>query len=122
MRAWKLRKVVNQIPQQIFGKGRVVFDGPVFLGEDQVIVSIEGVVTGADISLIGLGAPGHILLIKLTTLLQQGWIILLSVNIIEPVQRLDVLSEELKSRHVFRILHLLLLGRITVNASLIIEV
>ena len=44
------------------------------------------------------------------------------VNIIEHVERLDVLSEELKSRHVFRILHLLFLGRITVNASLIVEV
>ena len=54
--------------------------------------------------------------------MQQGWIVLLCVNIIELIQRLDVLSEELKSRHVFRILHLLLLGRITVNASLIVEV
>jgi hypothetical protein len=69
-----------------------------------------------------LGAACHVLLIKLTSLLQQGWIVLLSVNIIEQVQRLDVLSEEFKSRHVFRILNLLLLWRITLIASLIIEV
>ena len=62
-RARKLRKIVNQIPQQISSKGRVVLDGPVLLGENQIIISIEGVISDADISFIGLSAACHILLI-----------------------------------------------------------
>ena len=100
-RAREIGQVVYQVLQEVLREVRVVFDGTVFVCEEQVAFTVERVVADGDITLVGLGTAGYILVLNI---LLFAKVILLGLNIVELILRLKILSKEFESRQVLRVL------------------
>lgn len=62
--AWQVRQVVYQVLQEVLREVRVVLHRSVLVRKQKVTFTVERVVADGDISLVGLGAAGYILVLN----------------------------------------------------------